>query len=239
MQRRVAERAAGGAADGLTLGPHRGGERIDLGLIEVADLEREHDLPGNHVGRAGEGLHTAHGAHLAAWGAGDGAVHHVDVARRGQQAVAPVGHGRGAGVIGDAFGRHLPLADADDAFHHADIQLLPVEIPALLDVQLHVRGHIALGALHRGELRQIAAHERDAVADRLAAAGRDSQILRVHFADECATAHGAAFLVLEDHHLERMPRDEVAHAQRARHFDGAQRAHVAVVVAAGGHRVDV
>ena len=63
-----------------------GAQCVHLGLIQIADLEREHDLARNHVGRAGKGLDAAHRAHLPARRAGDDAVHHVDEARGGKQA---------------------------------------------------------------------------------------------------------------------------------------------------------
>ena len=50
---------------------------------------------------------------------------------------------------------------------------------------------------------------------------------------------GAAFLVLEDDHLQRVPGHEVVRRQRPRDLDRAERPDVAVVVAAVGHRVDV
>ena len=86
---------------------------------------------------------------------GDDAVHHVDVACRREQAVAAVAHRRRAGVVGEAFGGHFPLADADDALDHADVELLAIEVAALLDVQLDVRGHVARRARFTdGELRR-------------------------------------------------------------------------------------
>ncbi len=52
-------------------------------------------------------------------------------------------------------------------------------------------------------------------------------------------ADDSAFLVGEDDELERMPRGDAVLTQQLRHLDGAQHAHVAVVIAALRDGVDV
>ena len=70
------------------------------------------------------------------------------------------------------------------------------------------------------------------MADDVERSGADSASHRL-------AADDPAFLVGEDDELERMSRDDIVLTQQLRHLDGAQHAHVAVVVAALRDGVDV
>ena len=66
------------------------------------------------------------------------------------------------------FGSHIDSVP-DGGNYDGDVgSLSAIEVAALLDMQLDVRGHAPGLPLYRRELRQVAAQERDAIADRLA-----------------------------------------------------------------------
>src|SRR5205085_206091 len=66
------------AADASGLGDDTRVETVDLGRVEIAELERADDLTGNHVRRAGKGLDPADGADLPAGNAGHRLLHGLD-----------------------------------------------------------------------------------------------------------------------------------------------------------------
>ena len=142
-------------------------------------------------------------------------------------------------MIRKPFDGDVPPIDPDDAFDDADVRLRRVEDSSLLDVELDVRSNVALPALHRVELRRVATDEIDPCSDGLAASAHERELLCVQLAAHRATANEAAFLVLKDHDLEGVARDDLVLAQCRRHLDCSHGPHVAVVVAAFGHRIDV
>src|SRR4029078_1612290 len=147
--------------------------RVDLVVVEIAELERADDLARDHVGRAGESLDAPDRPDLTSGDAADDAIHHLDESCRGESRVVSIGHRRGAGVVLEAGHGHFPLLDADDSLDDADILEALVENAALLYVESEVAGDVALVAFPAIQLRRIAADERDALLHRLAAV-RDS-----------------------------------------------------------------
>jgi hypothetical protein len=211
----------------------------DLLFVEVAQLESECDFAGDNVVGAGFDLDPAHRSDLAAGDAGDDLVHLLDEAGAGEKSVVALRHGRGAGVIGEAFDRNLRVQDADDALDHADIDLLLLERAALLDVQLEVAGDAAGLALHLRYLRGIAADESDPIADSLATLGDSVEQLFVEAGADGMAADGAALFVLKNDDLQRMTKSDVLLVDNLRDFDGGERSDVAVVIAAFRDRVNV
>ena len=102
------------------------------------------------------------------------------------------------------------------------MSLLAIEVAALLDVQLDVRGHapgvrFTDASFDRSPFRNVT-H-----VDRLAAVRLEEQIVRGQLADKRAAPDRAAFLVLEDDHLQRVPGHKVVRCQRPRDLDRAER----------------
>ena len=81
---------------------------------------------------------AADGCHLPARARWSRRVDRVDEFGGGQQRVLALSIGVVPGVIREAFDRHVPPVDADDAFDDADVDLSRVQDAALLDVQLEV-----------------------------------------------------------------------------------------------------
>src|SRR5688500_19714033 len=73
-------------------------------------------------------------------------------------------------MIRKAFDRDVPPVDADDAFHHSDLDLLIVEISALFDVQLKIRRDVAPFATNSSEIRGISDDNHDSIVNRFATA---------------------------------------------------------------------
>src|SRR5688572_33341374 len=97
-------------------------------------------------------------------------------------------------MIRKAFDRDVPPVDADDAFHHSDLDLLIVEISALFDVQLKIRRDVAPFATNSSEFRGISADQRDSLANRFATATDEIQFAFGEFAVHRAAADQPAFL---------------------------------------------
>ena len=126
-----------------------------------------------------------------------------------------VAHGRGAGVIGEplAVTSHCPMPTIP---RRRRCRAFRVEIAALLDVQLDVGRDVALRALARRQLLGIATEERDALADASCRCSSESPGRPRSARRSARGCHRAALFVLEDHHLERVLRDEpVARSVRA------------------------
>ena len=81
--------------------------------------------------------------------------------------------------------------------------------------------------------------KRDAVAHGLAAVRHEAELLLGEPGRHRVAADGAAFLVGEEDHLERMPQRDAALSEPLGHFDRAHRADLAVEAPALRHRVDV
>src|SRR5512138_616605 len=226
----VRERRPARLRDGIRLGANARVQLLNLRGIEVAELERADDDAGDHVRRARLGLDAPDGADLPARYARHDPIHRFDELRGREQRVVPLIHRRRAGVVREAGDGDLPLVDADDALDYADVELLAVERTTLLDVQLDVGGDRPALALHARELRRIAADERDAFANGLAAPAHEREARLGQRTDHRLAADEATFLVLEHDDLERMPRDHVPLGQRLRHFDRAERSDIAIVV---------
>ena len=91
----------------------------------------------------------------------------------------------------------------------------------------------------RGQPRRIAAEAADVLGQHRPVAGRTLELLRREVAHEAAAAREPALLVAPDRDLEGMAVAVALLAQHLRHLDRGHRAHVAVVVAAFGHGIDV
>src|SRR5262249_38637996 len=210
-----------------------------LRRVQIAQPKARYDFARDDVVGAGKGLNLADGADLAARHARHHAIDGFDVFGRREQRVAPLVHRRRARVIGEAFDRHVPPVDADDAFDHADVDLLGMQYAALFDVQLKVSRDVAGLTNHAGELISVAADELDAFANGLAAVCDQVQLFLGQADGDGVAADGPAFFVLKDDYFERMSQRDIVLGQRLGHFDCAHRADVAVVIAAFGHGVNV
>ena len=73
--------------------------RVDLLVVEIAQLERADDLPRNDVRRAGKCLNPSDRSDLPARNAADDSIHHLDEPRGAEQRVVPLVHRRRAGVV--------------------------------------------------------------------------------------------------------------------------------------------
>jgi hypothetical protein len=129
--------------------------------------------------------------------------------------------------------------DADDALDHADLHALLVEDVPLLDVELEVGRDAARFVPSRGEVLRVAADARDLLRQGYAVTPRAAELFVGDQSDVSAAAGQAALLVAPDYDLQRAPVAVAGLGQGVRHLDGRHRAHVAVVVAAVRHRVDV
>ena len=123
--------------------------------------------------------------------------------------------------------------------HHPDLFRRLLEQAALFDVQLDIAGDVAL-LLHRfTKARHITADDADTFTDGLAGARHFRELGVGHLTDGGLATGGATLFVLPDHDLKRMAQPHVLFAQRARHFDRAERPHGAIEVATVGHRIHV
>ena len=198
-------------------------------------------LPGNHVGRAGNACTRPDGAHLAARRARDHAIHHVDVAGRREQASRRSLIARGAGVVGEALGGHFPLADARRCppprrcRASRDRGCRPARCAARRTRPRRPAGRLTVASFDR-----IAAEERDAVADRLAAVcleERDRSAVTSPTSARLPTVPPSSFWKMTTSSgclVTRLFAASVRATSMA-----LSEPDVAVVVAAVGHRVDV
>src|SRR5215510_4597158 len=210
-----------------------------LRRVQIAQPKARYDFARDDVVGAGKGLNLADGADLAARHARHHAIDGFDVFGRREQRVAPLVHRRRARVIGEAFDRHVPPVDADDAFDHADVDLLGMQNAALFDVQFQVSRDVAGLTNHASELVLVAADELYALPDGLAAVRDEVQFFLGKAGGDGVTADGPALFVLKDDHFQRVAQRDVVLGQRLRDLDRAHRADVSVVIAAFGHGVDV
>src|SRR5579859_5638653 len=148
-------------------------------------------------------------------------------------------HRRGAGMVGKAFDRYIRVQNADNAFHHADVDLLALQRAALLDVQLKISGDAARLPLRGGKTLGIAADKTCAFANGLTAIGNQVQVLLFQTLTERLAADGSAFFILKGDDLKRMAQSDLLVFERLRNFDGRKRAHITIVVAAHGDRINV
>jgi hypothetical protein len=106
-------------------------------------------------------------------------------------------------------------------------------------VEFYAGRNRAWSALRLPYSRRIAAQERNAVAYGSAAVGHEIQVVRRILAAHRLRADLAVFLVLEDHHLERVTQPHAVLRQRVRNLDCTHRSDLTVVVATFRHRIDV
>src|ERR1043165_6922005 len=226
-------------AQGFSFGADLIKEAGEFLFVQVAQLQTENDLAGNHVVSAGLDLDPSDGADLPAGHAGHNLVYLLDEARGGKQRVAALVHGRGAGVVGKAFNRDIGMQNADNPFHHANVDLLALERSALLDVQLKVTGNAARPALQGRKPIRIAADNPRAFANGLAALRYQVQPLLIQSFPQRLAADGPAFFILENDDLERVAQRDLLFLERLRDFNRGERTDIAIVIAAHRDGIDV
>jgi hypothetical protein len=139
------------------------------------------------------------------------------------------GHRRGSRVIRKALDLDIVLVNAHDPFHHSNRNPGFVEIATLLDVQLDVAVKGPRRDSRVGKPVRIAADLPQPIRQ------RDPVVLPLQvqgLAEGGTAADEPTFLVLPDHHLQRMPRHHPTFLQSADHFNRRQRSQVAVEIPA-------
>ena len=214
-------------------------EVLELCGVEVAQVHRQHHLPGDHVGRVGRHTETTDRRHLPPGLSANRIVHRHGELRGGEHRVLPLVHRRRAGVICKPGDRHLEPSQPDDALDDTDLATGLLQQPTLLDVQLEVAGQVAARPLCFLQARHITTDDADALAHRLARS-RDLVEIRVgEHADQNLAADRAPLLVLPHHHVERVGQRHALLGQRAGHFDRGERSNRTIEVAAVGDGVHV
>ncbi len=107
-------------------------KRSIVSCVEIAQIDREHDLPRDHVRRVRRDGHAPDRRDLPARLAPDRVVHADGELRRGEHRVLPLVHRRRAGVVRDAGDRHLEPAESDDplARRRSGVRPAPAGRPA-------------------------------------------------------------------------------------------------------------
>ena len=211
-----------------------------LGGVEFAQFERADDLAGDHVRRPRKRLDTPHRPHLTPRDTRDHPVHHLHELGCRAHGVASLVHGGRPGVVRDPFDRDVPPADADDPLDHADVQLLGVEVPALLDVQLDDRRRS-----RHGRAAPLASRDRSPpmkaipspIVLPLLVISLRSAALTSPTNARLPTVPPSSFWKMTTSSGCRVV--TLLLGQRLRHLDGAERADGTVEVSALGDRVDV
>ncbi len=142
-------------------------------------------------------------------------------------------------MIGDALDLDVPATVPHDAFNHPDVDPLGIEHATLLDVQFEIRCDVTPLSLNGGERSRIASQDPYSLANGLAAATHDVQVMVGQPPADGTAADEPAFLILEDHDFQWMTQRNVVLREYLRDFDGTQGTNVAVVVAAVRHGVDM
>src|SRR5437016_2895131 len=183
---------------------------LDFLFVQITQLQPQRHFAGNHV--VGPRLHLdpAHRPYLPSWYAGNHLVYLFDELRSREQGVVALVHGRGPGMVGKTFNRHIGMQDSNNPFDHADAGLLLFQDSTLLDVQFKISGNAAALSLHAREPAEIASDKPYAFADGLAGL-RDlvEQFVFQAQADGVA-ANGSALFILENDDLQTMPQSHVA-----------------------------
>src|SRR5262249_38689415 len=96
-------------------------EHLDLGRIQVTQLETKHYLAWYHIVRTGPRLKLADCSDLPAWRTGHNSIDCFDKLCRRQHHVAPLVHWRRTRVICKALDLHLPLRNTHNTLDHTDI----------------------------------------------------------------------------------------------------------------------
>src|SRR5216684_3311230 len=215
-------------------------EQIDnFALVEVAQFKTQRRSSRNHVVSARLGPDPAHGSDLAAGNAGYDGVDPVDESGGGKQCVAALIHRSRARMVGEPLDGHFGMKNSNNALDHADVDFLLLQRAALFDVKFKIAGN-ASGFAHRlREPADIAADTAGSRADGLAALRHQPQNLFVETEADGMAAHRSALFVLKDDDFQRMPELNALLPEDLRNFNRGHRAHVAVVIPAFGHGIDV
>ena len=164
------ERRAGRAADFCRSCRRRASKRSSVAASRSRRSTVSSTRPGMTLRVLGEATRRPTVATCRPGSRADGVVDGHREPRGGQHRVLALVHRRGSGVVGEAVDGHVEPAQADDAGHRADAEARALEQPALLDVELEVAVHAAARPHGLGQPRDGAAHEADALAERLARA---------------------------------------------------------------------
>ena len=165
-------------------------------------------------------------------------------ARRGEKGIAPVGHGRRAGVRRLAAEDHAVALDADRAEHGSDGHAEALEHRPLLDVQLEIGAHVAqpaLGCRRAVELDAVLADDvLEALAVGVAQVAHRVGVERAGHGGgaEEAAAEARALLVGPVHERDRAGRRALSR-DRAQRLESGHDAERPIQPAAVRHRVDV
>ena len=142
-------------------------------------------------------------------------------------------------MIREAFDRDVPPANTDDAFDNTNIALFFIENSALFDVQLEESHDFARLTPGQIETIRITTERENALSDGHAAVAYNAQGIVANLADHGPAAREATFFIGKNDNFEGVARTDASGLQQLDDFDRADDAHVAVVVAAAGHGVDV
>ena len=167
-----------------------------------------------------------------------------DQVRGAQHGVLPFGHRGGSGVVLEAADVHLEAVDPDDALDHRDPAALPLEVPALLDVELEDGpdpSRVEDGALQRPGVEPVPL---DPLVEAEPVFAQPVQLAVVDGpgrrpAAEEAVPEVGALLVAPDDHFQRVAGLDPLLAERPQHLERSQDAERAVVVAALRDGVEV
>ena len=239
MLQRVIERHAVLLGGRECLAVNLGPQPLDFFSREIAKLDGQIDLSGDHIRRAGLHQQPPHGAHLASL---DGAHDPVDDQHQlggGQHGVLATVHRGRPGVIREASQRHVVVMNSDDAFHDADVDAALVEDGALLDVQLDVSGDGAGAVARLDDPRRVSSDATDLFREDNTVAPGPFDFVRWQVPDEATAASQAAFLVAPNHDMQGVAVVVAAFGESVGDFDRGARSDVAIEIAAFRHRIDV
>src|SRR5215831_5815537 len=227
------------ASDRISFEAEAHKHRIDLVGIQIAQLQPQLYPAGNHVVGSRLGLEPTYGTDLPAFHAGDHLIRFLDEPGRGEHRVVTLVHGCGSGMVRKSLDGHLRVQDADNPFHHANLDLLLFQRATLLDVQFQISGYASRLAARLGQPVRIAPDESGSIAYGLAAPRDGAENSLLQSRSNGPTTYRDAFFVLENHDLERVTQGHMILSQDLGHLNRRKRSHVAIEVAAFRDRIDV
>ena len=208
--------------------------------LGIAQIQREKDLAGNDVGRAGLDLQDADGADRR-WIAPRIRVDRFDHARGAEQRVVPARHRRGAGMAVLAGDGHFVPAHGLHAGDDADVFAFGFEVRALLDMHFEKRREFMIAAALRPAIADFI--ERIAEVFAAAVGARRRPVAFIDAGEHAGRDHrrgkARAFLVGPVHHFDRREGLVAGANKRAQRFQRGQHAKRAVEFAAGRLRVEM
>ena len=157
----------------------------------------------------------------------------------GDERVPADAHGGGARVVRKSGDPDAETADPDDALDHPDLDPFGGEGGTLLDVQFDKTGVVAGFERRLGDPLRRSAYPGERLAEGESSVHRLVHFFRCDFTGQGPAAGLPVFFVEEHRHFEGMTQGGAGSGDGGRGFEGADRPHHAVEVAAFGDRIKV